>query len=590
MSGRHRRSNLKGVASGAAALLSLAALLSPTPASATVAVFLPKGSSARVERQHLTVSIQASGTVVWDAVDISDGSADVGVIVAVRAGGRIEVTGRIWIDVLERATEVKVSGVAPGDCRPRVGGQIGGNLDAGASGSSRLALNGKASGGCNGSERASDGGTGGGCYSNSPESGGCNGCGSCKGIEPSDNGHPGCSAFTACGPYDPSSSSGSNGNPPRSSTERVGPYEQVRVRTADGSARRWLEANGYEPGTSFDEGAAAVEQGGYELYAMRAQSPTPSSLVQSLRVVSTSTAIGLPLRLVRMGGGGALAATPLTLLVLASAPQRIVDVNAMRVDESRLAFSGPASNYESLVSALLGGAGDAAGDAGSPTRWMVESAQSVSNRVTPAGSEGGTSSEPSSFADRFRAQCIDRTPEKHTICASATDGGATEDDGGADPGDAGSSASDASADADSNDAAPASDGGTDSPEAGASTPGCREVDRRPCDDIDLAILPNETTTVTRFRGMVGGDPAAIADLVFTPSPELLPDGRYFVRTNGQAGTCEAPAGATSDDDETTAQTCRQMRTRPGSALDLGPLALFVVAIRVVVAIMRRARR
>ncbi len=587
MSSPPRSSKSLAVAPLAGALLGMASLLATTPASATTAVFFPKGSTSRVERQHVTLAVTATGAVTWNAIDISgDATAEVGVIVAVRAGGRVEVAGRVWIDVLEKAAGVVVSGLPAGDCKLITGGSFGVGADGGFDIPGLGGLGNIDTGGCNSGcdNRASGSGSGaGGCFSNSSDSNsGCSGC-SCDDLEPSQNGHLGCSAF-ACGPMD-TNAPGSSGSvrPPDSgpTATRVGPYDLFRVKASDGSARAWLDVNGYEAGASFDAAAAAVEKDGYELYAMRARGATPSSLVRSLRVVTSSKTAALPLRMLRMGAGGAPSSTPLTLTVLADAPQQIVGVSALKVDTARLAWSGSSSNYESLVGQLLGG------DAGTDTRWVVESARPVSNRLTPKEDGGGTSSDAgTTLADEFLARCDERTPEKHAICGASDDGGLDDggDDDGGTPSDAGSDAGpkDASVDADAED-------------AGASDGECKDVDRRACDDIDLAIPPNGTVTATRFRAVIGGDAAAIADVSFSATTEALPGGRFWVRLDGQAGICEPPAGAVSLGSEVSGDvggeaSCRQVRRPVRWIPNLGPLAIFLVAARAVAAIMRRARR
>ena len=606
----------------ASALVCIGALVTTSPASAAAAVFLPRGSQARVDRHHVTVSLSAKGAVTWDAIDIA-GTANVGLIVAVRAGGRVEVTGRAWIDLIEEATRVNVSTVPSGACTAigTGGGTVSGNVDAGATVSGRAESSGGCNGGGEGESSRPDGG-GGGCTSNSstPSSG----CGGCESCEPSEHGHPGCSAFAmtpatsgmGCGPADPDDLIGSSGTTPRpdSSTgqaSRVGPYEMSKVSAADGSALQWLDDNGLEPGASFAEAAAAVERDGYELFAVRALPPTAASVVQSLRVVTSSPQATLPLRMLRMGSTSPM--TPLTLVVLASTPQQLVDTAVMRIDGSRLASTGSTSNYESLVAALLGaeGAGDggaapdggvAAQDSGTTdaggvaqgSRWVLESSRPVTNRLTArssASNEGGAS-EAATLADLFRTRCGEKTAERHAICTQS------DDDGGL--ADAAADAADADPDAAPPDAGTPPDSGTPldggtTLDAGESDAGdCPDNDRQRCDDIDLAIPESSTLIATRFRAVLGGDPAAIADLRFAASTDALPDGRYVVRNDGQPGLCEP--GASSDVDPATSgddsQTCRQTarRPRPWSHLNLGPLVTLLVAIRIVAVIMRRAKR
>ncbi|MBL8610951.1 MAG: hypothetical protein JNL38_26650, partial [Myxococcales bacterium] len=192
-----------------AALVGLGALAASAPAAASAAAFVPRGSSARVERHHVTVALTASGTITWSTIDLS-GAADVGVIVAVKAGGRVELAGRTWIDVVEEATRVVVTAIPADKCKPiAVSGNV--SLDAG------LDLSGEGTGGCNGGGSAKGNGQSGGCWSNSSAEG--SGCSP----TPSDEGHPGCSAFnttTGCSPVDPGGSSPLDASP---GPPRVGP-------------------------------------------------------------------------------------------------------------------------------------------------------------------------------------------------------------------------------------------------------------------------------------------------------------------------------------------------------------------------------
>jgi hypothetical protein len=405
------------------------------------------------------------------------------------------------------------------------------------------------------------------------------------------------------------SSCGSSGGP---APPRRGPYDVVRVKAADGSALAWLDTNGYDPGVSFEEAAAAVERDGYELLALRARSPSSPSLVQSLRVITTSPTPTLPLRLVRMGG--ASPATALTLVVVANAPQRLVDTEILRIDESRLAWTGSTSNYESLALARLGSeapAGDAgvadggastdggAADSGaalpSGTRWLVESSRSMANRPTfrEGEAEAAAPKEGATLADLFRAECGDRITEKHAVCAApgtagGNDDAGTDDGGGNDDGGNDDGGNDASVDASTENDASMEDASVD---AGASgSPACTDVDRTTCDDIDLAIPPAATAVVTRFRGVVTGDPVLTGDLAFAVSTDRLPEGSYWVRADGEPGLCEPPPGSSSGGEpEEDGQTCRQTPARRWSGLNFGPILVLLVAIRAVAAIMRRAR-
>jgi hypothetical protein len=99
-------------------------------------------------------------------------------------------------------------------------------------------------------------------------------------------------------------------------------------------------------------------------------------------------------------------------------------------------------------------------------------------------------------------------------------------------------------------------------------------------------MPSGVAVASRFRGIVSGDPASIADLVFTASAQPLDDGRYWVSASGAPGTCEAPAGSVSGQAQASG-TCKA--TPASGRVDFGPFGMIgavVVALRV---IMRRAR-
>lgn len=579
-----------------AALVGLGALAASAPAAASAAAFVPRGSSARVERHHVAVALTASGTITWSTIDLS-GAADVGVIVAVKAGGRVELAGRTWIDVVEEATRVVVTAIPADKCKPiAVTGNV--SLDAG------LAISGDGTGGCNGGGSAQgDGKGGGGCWSNSSgEGSGCS-------PTPSDEGHPGCSAFnttTGCSPVDPGGSSPLDASP---GPPRVGPYDVVRVRAGDGSALAWLDAAGFDPGVSFAASASALEADGYELYAVRARAPAPSSIVQSLRVITTSPSPSFPLRLVRMGAGGRGSVTPLTLVTLGPSPQRIVDLTPLKVDVSRLAWAGTSSNYESLVASLLGqpapvadagapvdsGAGDGGGldggslDAGAPidagpgeTRWLLELARSVENRRAGASTApDGSLAASATLADRFGSVCK-LEKEIHAVCSAGGDASAPPGDGGSEGGVADGGGPDGG-EPDAGDAG-SPDGGPK--DAGAA--GCADRDRQRCDDLGLAIPAGGAATATRFRAVISGDPAVIKDLTFAASSEAIPDGRYTVRVDGQAGLCE-PVDIEASASAEGEATCGQARPRR-RGLDWGPLVTVAATIASVGMILRRARR
>ncbi|HEY8077659.1 MAG TPA: hypothetical protein VIF62_26215 [Labilithrix sp.] len=559
-----------------AALGVCAAIAWGAPASASTATFFPVGSSAHVDREHVTVAVTASATVTWTTIDVGGDASDFGFIVAVKAGGRVEIAADAWIDVVERATAVVVTTVSPSQCKP-LGGGGGVVVGGGASGEAGVSGSGTAdsNGGCGGSGGGNVGieGGGGGCWSRTADNGGCGGCGSCT---PSESGHPGCSALSSCAPAsEGKSSSSSSGGPTDGSpgpTTQVGPYELVRVHASDGSAAAWVAVNGYDPGVSFAQSLGAVEAAGYDLYAVRSRAP--ASAIRSLRVVTTSPSPTFPLRMLRTGATSRVPSTPVTLVVLGANAQELGGVQALRVDTSMLSGSGTSTNYEALVSALLG-ASDG-GDAGAETRWVLEDTRTLLNR------RSGDAGDASTIADDFFARCQD-SRETDTVCGSPIDGGdaAIPDAGDAGPLDAG----------DAGDAGPSDAGETD-----ASPPGCTEVDRAACDDIDLAIEPSTSAVATRFRAVVAGDPAAIADLAFTAAADAIGEGVFTVRDDGVAGLCEPVEGVSGSGSVSASAsgvgdaTCRQTRMRPFGVPQLGPLFLVLAAIRAVTLIMRRARR
>jgi hypothetical protein len=605
-----RRSLARRAAATAAAVIAFAAA---APASASTAAFFPKGSGARVDRHHVTIAVTASGTITWTTLDLSGAGGDVGVLVAVKAGGRIELTARSWIDAVEDATRVVVSAIPPGDCKP-INVAVNVNVDGGISVPAP-------SGGCNGDSTASANGSGGGgCWSASSDEG--SGCGSPK---PSENGHPGCSAFntsTGCSPADNGGSSGgfdaSSPLPPR-----VGPYDVVRVHAADGSALAWLDANGYDPGLSFAQAAAAAEADGYELYALRARAPASSSIVQSLRVVTTSPTTSFPLRMLRVGAASRQSVTPLTFVVLSTGPQKLDGTNVLKIDPAKLT----SSNYDSLAAQLLGeptlpdagapfdAGGDSGGEGGAPdggasdagvadggaadagsladagapalgeTRWLFESARPVANRRSSGGdaSPDAASLSSSTLADSFASKCA-AGRETHLVCRAG--------DGGVDGAAPDASAGEAGApDGGASDAGVSDAGATDAGagDAGASIPGCAEVDRLRCDDLDVALGVNGTAVATRFRAVIAGEAAGIKDLSFSVATDAVGDGRYTVRNDGTAGLCEPIAVSASAEGDT--QTCRQ--ARPPAAfthMNAGPFVLVLSTIAAVGMIMRRARR
>src|SRR5262249_35596741 len=129
-------------------------------------------------------------------------------------------------------------------------------------------------------------------------------------------------------------------------------------------------------------------------------------------------------------------------------------------------------------------------------------------------------------------------------------------------------------------------------DGGVGDSGCVDIDRRTCDDIDLAISANGNVVATRFRASLGGDPVSIRDLAFAASTESVPEGRYAVRSNGQPGLCEVPitvSGEVSASADT--QNCRQTRmsTRSFWRVNFGPALVLLISIRLISLIMRRAR-
>src|SRR6185369_1616543 len=99
-----------------------------------------------VDREHVTVAVTGSATVTWTTIDVSGDANDFGFIVAVKAGGSIEIAAEAWIDVVEQATGVVVTTVGSGDCKP-LGGGVNVQIEAGASSSGGT----EGSGGCGGS-------------------------------------------------------------------------------------------------------------------------------------------------------------------------------------------------------------------------------------------------------------------------------------------------------------------------------------------------------------------------------------------------------------------------------------------------------
>lgn len=393
-----------------ATALGLGALATATPAAASAAAFFPKGSSGRVDRLHVTVAIGPTRTITWSAIDWSGADAGVGVLVAVKAGGRVEIAPRAFVDVIEDASRVVISSIDAASCKPIATATV--TIDGG------LSIPSTGSGGCNGEGTASgNGGGGGGCWSES-SSEGCN-------PTPSDNGHPGCSAFsdghpgcgamktTGCSPTD---NGGSTPIVDAGVTNRVGPYAIERVRGADGSAQAWLDAGDLDGGASFGAAIAALEADGWELYGIRALAPTDPKIAQSLRVITTSPAPTIPLRLARMGAGSRGALTPITLVTLGPAAQRLVDVNALRIDTAKLT----SGNYETLVAGLLGftqpppsdagAAADAGADAGGDAGAGGD-ADAGGDAGADAGGDAGTGADagagPCASVDRQRCDDLD---------------------------------------------------------------------------------------------------------------------------------------------------------------------------------------
>jgi hypothetical protein len=367
----------------------------------------------------------------------------------------------------------------------------------------------------------------------------------------------------------------------------VGPYETVRVGAADGSARRWLDALGFDVPSSFDAAAAELERAGYELHVLHARAPAPSSLVRSFRIATTSPDATFPLRLLRMGSSADQAPTPVTLMTLATTPLTLANQTVTTIDEAFLGASGSSSNYEALVANALGapvapvtdgGAdGGAVTDGGAPgaTHWLLESSRSLVLGPSGDGGAGAT------VGGLFQSKCGSKAPETHVVCSVlSTSEASPTDGGGADAGDAG----DAGADAGGADAGSATDGGTsDASTTSDAGSDCSDVSRESCDDLDLVL---GASVASRFRGSIVDDARSLADLALVPAPGPLRDARYFVRPNGVPGTCEAPAGGLSAEaDASTTCSATTVRLR----FDAGPLAMLLGVVYALQRIMRRRR-
>ena len=609
------RRSLRAVA---AALASSACLFAAGPAGATAAVLLPRGTDAHVERHDVVFVLQASGSVTWDAIDVAGSPSDIGVLVAMKAGGRIEVTARAWADAVDEATKVVVTPLPDGvECKAlsvTPGVSVGGDASASGTASGSGSANAESNGGCGKSSsnesHTDGGGSGGGCLTSSTESGGggCTSCsrssgGGCGGCEPSSSGHPGCSAIhettTGCSPASDDGGAGGTspeGGPGTGTT--VGPYEIVRVGAADGTARRWIDELGFDVPASFDAAAAELEREGYELHVLHARAPASSTVVRSFRIVTAAPDAKLPLRLLRMGSGADQAPTPVTLMTLATAPLALANQSVATIDESHLGTSGTSSNYETLVANALGsptspqddagvdGGTDSGADGGGPgaTRWVLESARSL---VLRPADDGGTAT----LGGLFQAKCSQKAAQQHLVCsalsgpsASPSDGGFADAGGGSDAGDAGSATDAGEPDAATTGDAGGAEGGTTS-DAGTD---CSATSRESCDDLDLALAAS-ATVATRFRGSIADDARALADLELTPAPGSFREGRFFVRPNGVPGTCEPPPGGVSAGAEAEAsKSCASAAAR--LRFDAGPLAMLLGVVYALRRMLRRSRR
>lgn len=623
-------------------------------ANATAAVLFSAGGNAHVDRHNITVTLGATGTVTWDSIDVSGSPDDIGIVVAVKAGGKVEITDPAFTSATDLATKVVVKTLPSGITCNSVGGGVD-FTDGGVSASSSSGSSGNGSGsgegssGCGGSGGGGGGSSGGGSSegsggcgscddknnntSNKEATGGCltssqGGCGSCDdnggdgcNCEPSDHGHPGCSAIHGCSSQgfgdddditnprrDSGGSSGSSG----STGSSIGPYEEVRIKSGDGSAQKWLDNHGYVAPGGFIDGIVALEADGYEIHAFRARAPASPAIVKSLRVVTTSPSPTVPLRLVRMSSGTDASATPVTLITLAGSKQDLVGQTMVSIDENKLAYISGSSNYEVLVSAALGsapppsdaGASDAgtadggtsdAGALSTDTRWIAETSRAVTASTT---GDGGSSGSLQTLGDFFRDACGARTSQSHVVCEEESDGGSAEpadagDDAGEDAGDAGAPASDAG-----------TDGGTSDGGADTGLPaGCKDVARERCDDLSLA-LPAGVNVASRFRGVVGGTASAVGDLSFSASTAPLHSGVFTVRPTGEPGLCApvnddgtiggSSSGSSSGDisgsgSGSGSASCKATR-RSRFRIDLGPLVTVLVVIRVLSAVMRRKRK
>ena len=586
-----------------------ATALASRDAHATAAVLFTAGGDARVDRHQITVSLGATGTVTWDAIDVSGTASDIGLVVAVKAGGRVELTEPAFVSSTELATRVVVKPLPAGVTCNSVGGGVDfGDASVSRGGTVSGSGSGSGSGGCSGDDKSSTSANGsakgeatGGCLTSSQ-----GGCGSCDdnggdgcNCEPSDHGHPGCSAIHGCSsPADDDDFNPSNSRTDSGTTPTFGPYEETRIRAGDGTATQWLDRHGYVAPAGFLEGLLALEADGYEVHAFRARAPALPAIVKSLRVVTTSPSPTVPLRLVRMSTGADRASTPVTLITLAGSAQSLVGQTMVTIDENKLALVGGSSNYETLVSAALGTPASDAGsssdagtasDAGSTdTRWLMETSRPVSATTTTSdgGTDGGASSAKT-LGDYFREQCGARSSQPHLVCRDdePLEAGAQTD----------AEAPDAEADAGATDAAAPQDAGTTdagATDAGQVDVGCKDVARERCDDLTLA-LPSGVNVASRFRGVVGGAASLVGDLSFASDAAALRPGVFTVRPTGEPGLCapvtdDGKVDVSGSADTSGSASCKTTRTR--FRIDLGPLVTVLVVIRVLTAVMRRGRR
>jgi Uncharacterized protein conserved in bacteria (DUF2330) len=277
----------------AGAAAALAAVLSPTDATACGGYFASEMTSTAVAGHRMAFAVSPARTVLWDQIQYSGSPATFAWVLPVGAGAYIELSNDAWFETLDAATTAQV-------LSPSV---FCGGGDVPSSGP-----------GCGcGSEDDEEAGSGSG------------GGGTSVSIPPVTVVHQG----------------------------TVGPYDTVTLHAnVPNALPGWLTSNGYAIDPSVAPIIDAYVSEGLDFIALRMQPDKGVQQMKPVRVITPGAGMTLPLRMVSAGTG---ASVPIKLFVISEGRYEAQNFPNGEVASSALSwdFTTGTSNYATVRDQLL---------------------------------------------------------------------------------------------------------------------------------------------------------------------------------------------------------------------------------------------